>query len=61
MATVSTSKEQSVAAALQSLFGDDEVTTSSKTRGDISVSSVDDDVGSLFREVRLPRKQCPLE
>ena len=60
-ATASTCNEQSVAAAAQSLFGDDEIPTPSNTLGDISVSSVDDEIGSFFREARLPRKQCPLE
>jgi len=60
-AVASTSREQSMAAAIDSLFGGDDVVSPDPVPGDDAVSSVDDQIGSLFREARLPRQQCPLQ
>lgn len=60
-AVASTSSEHSMAAAIDSLFGDDDVVPPVTMPGDDAVSSVDDQLGSLLREVCLSRQQCPLE
>jgi len=60
-AVASTSREQSMAAAMDSLFGGDDVVLPDPAPDDDAVSSVDDQIGSLFREARLSRQQCPLQ
>ena len=60
-AVASTSTEQSMAAAIDSLFRGDDVVSPDPVPGDDAVSSVDDQICSLFREARLSHQQCPLE
>jgi hypothetical protein len=60
-AVASTSREQAMAAAIDNLFGGDDVMSPDPVPGDDAVSSVDDQIGSLFREARLSRQQCPLQ